>query len=185
MASSYAQLIRLIVPAAKAKASPAIGQALGAAGINMMNFCKSFNDATKHYVDDLPMRCSLYVQSDQSFTFVSKAPRTSFYIKAAACVEKGANKPGSEIVGAVHVKQIYEIAKIRQLDDAYMKEMPLESICKSIAAQCRGMGVDIVTDREDVLAAKEDKRLAHLAELASRSTTQADRKQKKKKRKRK
>jgi ribosomal protein L11 len=90
------------------------------------------------HVDDLPMRCSLYVQSDQSFTFVSKAPRTSFYIKAAACVEKGANKPGSEIVGAVHVKQIYEIAKIRQLDDAYMKEMPLESICKSIAAQCRG-----------------------------------------------
>jgi ribosomal protein L11 len=142
-------------------------------------------DRPRCQVDDLPMRCSLYVQSDQSFTFVSKAPRTSFYIKAAACVEKGANKPGSEIVGAVHVKQIYEIAKIRQLDDAYMKEMPLESICKSIAAQCRGMGVDIVTDREDVLAAKEDKRLAHLAELASRSTTQADRKQKKKKRKRK
>jgi len=145
MSVSLVRTVRLRVGAGAAKPGPAIGQALGPLGINMAEFCKQFNDKTKTFEKDTPIPVELSAFSNRTFTFVCKTPPTSWFLKRCAGIESGAARTGHEIVGEVHVKQIYEIAKVKQQDE-HMKSLSLESISRSIVGSCRTMGLRVVND---------------------------------------
>lgn len=138
---------RLLVPAAKAKPSPAIGQALGQLGVNMMAFCKDFNNKTSHYTDEVPLRVDFTAFPDKTFQFVPSAPKSTWFLKRAAGIHVGAAAPNKQAVGTVHVKQIYEIAKIKKGLEPKLAKVPLRSYCKTLAATCGSMGVAVDTSR--------------------------------------
>ena len=119
---AYKATVRIYCMAGNAKPSPKIGQALGPLGINMMQFCKEFNDRTGDYNGDVPMRVLLKAYVDRSFTFVVKPPPTTWFIKKACGLPKGSDKPGHESVGRVSVKYVYEIAKVKQEVDPDLVE---------------------------------------------------------------
>mmetsp|Transcript_16022 Transcript_16022/g.18118 ORF Transcript_16022/g.18118 Transcript_16022/m.18118 type:complete len:147 (-) Transcript_16022:645-1085(-) len=133
---------RLLVPAGKAAPSPAIGQALGPLGVNMMEFCKTFNARTVEIKDNTPIPVTLTAFEDRSFDFVTKTPPTSWFLKQAAGIEKGASKPGEEIAGTVSIKHIYEIAKIKQTDE-HLSHIHLQGLVKSIMSTSKSMGIQV------------------------------------------
>ena len=129
----------MVLNAGKATPQPPVGSALGQRGLNLMNFCKAFNDETAKYLDTVPIRvraahrphrtsrflCTrrsklLQVRvtafADRTFTFETKGPPSTYLLLKAAGIEKGADKPGYETVGKLSVKHIYEIAKVRPSD---------------------------------------------------------------------
>ena len=121
-----------------AKPGPAIGQALGPLGLNMAEFCKQFNDATKNYVANVPIPVVLRAYSNRTFKFTLKTPPTSWMIKQCAGVEKGASRPGHETVGQIHIKQLYEIAKLKKRDK-HLSQLSLETLCRIIIGSCNSM----------------------------------------------
>lgn len=133
------KMVKLIVGAAKAAPSPAIGQALGPLGLNMMDFCKAFNEKTKHIVDGTPLPVNLTAFPNRTFEFTFATPSTAWFLKKCVGAEKGSEKPGRDTLGVVHVKQIYEIAKIKQTDAALL-DVPLADICKSIMGTAKVSG---------------------------------------------
>ena len=145
MSVSLVRKVRLMVGAGGAKPGPAIGQALGPLGLNMAEFCKQFNDKTKEYEKDIPLPVELSAFSNRTFTFVVKTPPTSWFLKRCAGIEDGSKRPGHEIVGQVHVKQIYEIAKAKQAD-GHLAKIKLESLARSIVGSASSMGLEIVSD---------------------------------------
>merc|ERR1719215_1831867 len=144
---SFVKMVRLVVPAGAAKPSPAIGQALGQLGINMMAFCKEFNAQTGGWKQNIPLRVKLSAFSDQTFKFTVGSPATTYLLKKAAGIEKGANNPGKEVVGSVHAKQIYEIARIKQQDSPLLQKTPLDSVARSVVATMNSMGLKVDTTR--------------------------------------
>jgi len=144
-----ARTINLIVPAGVAKPSPAIGQALGALGVNMMKFCKEFNEKTKDYKPEIPLRVVFTANPDASFTFSCRFPPTSWLLRQAAKVEKGSSDCAREFVGKVHVKQLYEIALLKQAD-YYTREKfkKPESMCRFILGQMKTMGIALDMSRD-------------------------------------
>lgn len=134
---------RLLVLAGSAKPSPAIGQALGPLGVNMMEFCKDFNAKTATYKASCLMRVKLTAFEDRSFKFTILAPPTSWYLKRVTGITKGAASPGKETVATINVKALYEIAKSKQQFDPILANYELESLTKSIAASARSMGIKI------------------------------------------
>ena len=149
--------IRLIVPANKAKPSPAIGQALGSVGINMMKFCKDFNTASAAYIDDLPLRVQLQVLGDGSYTFQLNQPQSSFFIRRMAGRDRLAHMPGREVVGSVHCKQLYELACMKARDAGQVKVAGERAVYKSLLASCKSYGVEVSFEREDVRKARIEK----------------------------
>eukprot|EP00806_Schmidingerella_arcuata_P005523 Macronucleus_6024.p1 GENE.Macronucleus_6024~~Macronucleus_6024.p1 ORF type:complete len:160 (+),score=44.57 Macronucleus_6024:1-480(+) len=143
---AYKATVRIYCLAGNAKPSPKIGQALGPLGINMMQFCKEFNDRTQEFNGDVPMRVLLKAYIDRSFKFTVKPPPTTYFIKKASGLRKGSNLPGHESAGRVSVKYIYEIAKIKQKVDPDLAEHDIEGICRQILGTCRSMGIDVVED---------------------------------------
>eukprot|EP00924_Labyrinthula_sp_SR-Ha-C_P003837 augustus_masked-scaffold_3-processed-gene-6.74-mRNA-1 protein AED:0.31 eAED:0.31 QI:0/-1/0/1/-1/1/1/0/145 len=137
--------VRLIIGAGNAKPGAAIGQAVSPLGVNMAEFCKDFNSRTSDLKADLPMRVQLTAFQDRSYNYDIKAPPTSHFLKKCAGVEKGASRPGDEIVGEVNLKQIYEIGKIKQKDNKY-NNVPLEGMCRSIIASAATMGIRVVKE---------------------------------------
>ena len=111
---AYKATVRVYVMAGQAKPSPKIGQALGPLGINMMAFCKEFNERTGEFHPDVPMRVILRAYVDRSFKFTVKPPPTTYFIKKASGLLKGSVKPGHDSAGRLSVKYVYEIAKIKQ-----------------------------------------------------------------------
>ena len=136
-------LVRILVSAGKASPSPPIGPALGARGVKSMDFCKQFNDKTKHIVPETPIPTVITIKPDRTFTFVTKTPPTTFLLKRAAGITKGAQTPGTEVVGKLSLKHVYEIAKIKQ-GDANLKHLPLQSICGSVIGVAKSVGIQIV-----------------------------------------
>jgi large subunit ribosomal protein L11 len=136
-------LVRLLVSAGKASPQPPVGPALGARGVKSMDFCKQFNDKTKHIVTDTPVPTVITIKPDRTFTFITKTPPTTFLLKRAAGIDKGAQKPGSEIVGQVSLKHVYEIAKLKQ-QDTNLTHLSLESICGSIIGVAKSVGIQVV-----------------------------------------
>jgi large subunit ribosomal protein L11 len=136
-------LLRLMVPATKAAPTPPIGPALGQRGVKAIDFCKQFNTRTADLVPDTPVPVLLTVHPDRSFTFVCKTPPTAYLLKKAAGIDKGSANAGSQIVGQVSLKHVYEIGKIKQMDEA-LKHIQLEKMCKSIVASARSIGINIV-----------------------------------------
>ncbi|SAL97320.1 hypothetical protein [Absidia glauca] len=136
-------LVRLLVSAGKASPQPPVGPALGARGVKSMDFCKQFNDKTKHIVTDTPVPTVITIKPDRTFTFITKTPPTTFLLKRAAGIDKGAQKPGSETVGQVSLKHVYEIAKLKQ-QDTNLTHLSLESICGSIIGVAKSVGIQVV-----------------------------------------
>ncbi|ETN41748.1 ribosomal protein L11 [Cyphellophora europaea CBS 101466] len=143
------QIVKLIVGAGQASPSPPVGPALGSKGVKSMDFCKEFNARTAHINPGTPMPARVTVRPDRSFTFDLRTPSTSWLLLQAAGVKeikgkiKGAGKPGSETVGTVTLKHIYEIAKIKQTETR-LSGLTLEGLCKSVIAQAKSMGVQVV-----------------------------------------
>lgn len=108
-----------------------------------MDFCKEFNARTAHIEPGVPIPTLITVQPDRTFTFITKTPPASYFLKKAAGIEKGTGRPGHDISGTISLKHVYEIAKIKATDD-HMKIIPLESIARMIVGSARSLGVQVV-----------------------------------------
>ena len=108
-----------------------------------MDFCKEFNARTAHIEPGTPTPTLITVQPDRTFTFITKTPPTSYFLKKAAGIEKGTGKPGHEVVGTVSLKHIYEIAKIKRMDE-HLKHLRLEAIASTVVASAKTLGVQVV-----------------------------------------
>jgi large subunit ribosomal protein L11 len=108
-----------------------------------MDFCKEFNARTAHIEPGMPTPTVIYVQPDRTFTFITKTPPTTYFLKKCAGIEKGTGKPGHETAGTVSLKHIYEIARIKQTDD-HLKHLPLRSIASTVVATAKTLGVQVV-----------------------------------------
>ncbi|MBM3570079.1 MAG: 50S ribosomal protein L11 [Alphaproteobacteria bacterium] len=132
--------IKLQVPAGKANPSPPIGPALGQRGVNIMEFCKQFNAQTKGMEEGMPIPVTITVYSDRSFTFVSRTPPASYYLKKAAKLESGSQKPGRDVAGSVTMAQVRDIAKLKMKD---LNTTDLEAAASMIAGSARSMGLEV------------------------------------------
>ena len=130
--------------AGKAQPSPAIGQALGPLGVNMVEFCKQFNDRTAKYNKDrnIPIPVNLTAYEDRTYDFMIKSPPTVWFLKQAAGISKCATQPGKETVGEVSLRAVYEIAKIKK-QDYYLQLHPLESLVSSIIGTAKSIGMEV------------------------------------------
>ena len=133
--------VKLQVPAGQANPSPPIGPALGQRGLNIMEFCKQFNAATKAMDPGTPIPVVITVYSDRSFTFVSKTPPASYYIKKAAGIDSGSKTPGRAVAGKVTRKQLEEIAKQKMKD---LNANDIEGAVKQLVGSARSMGLEVV-----------------------------------------
>ena len=134
--------INLQVPAGKANPSPPIGPALGQRGLNIMEFCKSFNAATANMEQGVPTPVVITVYADKSFTFVVKTPPASYFIKQAAKLEKGSSETGKKVaVGKITKQQVLEIAKTKLVD---MNAFDLDAAAKMIEGSAKSMGIEVV-----------------------------------------
>jgi large subunit ribosomal protein L11 len=144
-ARTVKQIVKLTIAAGKAAPQPPVGPKLGQMGVNIMTFCKDFNAATAHYQEGTPLTVKIVAYTDRSASFALRTPPVSYLLKRAAGVEKGAASPGSESVGAVSLKHVYEIAKIKQTD-LHLKHVPLESLCRSIVGTAASCGIQVKRD---------------------------------------
>ena len=140
MAKKVVGYIKLQVPAGKANPSPPIGPALGQRGLNIMEFCKSFNAQTQKMEPGLPIPVVITAFADKSFTFIMKTPPATVLIKKAAKVDKGSQKPHTDKVGKLTRAQAEEIAKMKQPD---LTAADLEAAVRTIAGSARSMGVEV------------------------------------------
>lgn len=140
MSKKVAKLIKLQIPAGKANPAPPIGPALGAAGVNIMAFCKEFNAKTQGNAGDiLPVVITVYV--DKSFTFITKKPPVPQLLKKAAGVEKGSAIPNRDKVGKVSKSQARKIAEEKMQD---MNARDIDAATQLVMGTARSMGLDIV-----------------------------------------
>ena len=131
--------IKLQIPAGKANPAPPVGPALGQHGVNIMEFCKAFNERTKNE-GDVIISVVITVYKDRSFTFELKTPPASSLLKMAAKIEKGSGEPNRKKVGKVTRKDIERIAKIKLRD---LNAYDLEKAMKIIEGTAKNMGVEI------------------------------------------
>ncbi|MBF0131841.1 MAG: 50S ribosomal protein L11 [Magnetococcales bacterium] len=142
MAKKITAYIKLEVAAGQAKPSPPVGPALGQHGLNIMEFCKSFNAQTQKMELGSPVPVLISVYQDRTFSFVMKTPPASFLLRKAAGLTKGSATPGrGEKAGKVTWQQIEEIAKTKLVD---MNAMEIEGAKRSIAGSARSMGLEVV-----------------------------------------
>lgn len=139
MAKKITKKLKLQIPGGKATPAPPIGPALGQAGINIGEFVKRFNDATKTMVGDIvPVQISVY--EDRSFDFVLKTPPASALILKAISKEKGSGKPNTAKIGTISKAKIKEIAEKKMPD---LNANDIDAASKIIAGTARSMGVDV------------------------------------------
>jgi len=139
MAKKITAQIKLHVPAAQANPAPPVGPALGQHGVNIMQFCKQFNDQTKGR-DGLILPVVISVYEDRTFTFIIKSPPSSILLKRAANLAKASGISGKEIIGKVTKKQVEEIAKAKMAD---LNTSDLAQAMKVIAGTARSMGIAV------------------------------------------
>lgn len=136
------QVVKLTIAAGKAAPQPPVGPKLGQMGVNIMAFCKDFNAATAAYVDGVPLTVKIIAYTDRTADFTIRSPPVSYLLKRAAGVEKGAARPGSESVGHVSLKHVYEIAKIKSADK-HLAHIPLESLCCNVIGTASTCGITV------------------------------------------
>ena len=142
MAKKVVGIIKLHVPAGKANPSPPIGPALGQRGLNIMEFCKAFNAATQNLEPGMPIPVVITAFGDRSFTFVTKSPPNSYFLKKAAGIEKGSQTTGKgSTVGRVTMAQIREIAE-QKMQDLNAKD--IDGACRMLIGSARSRGLDVV-----------------------------------------
>ena len=140
MAKKIDGYINLQVPAGKANPSPPIGPALGQRGVNIMEFCKSFNAKTKDMEPETPIPVKITVFSDRSFTFEMRTPPASFFLKKAAKINAGSKTPGVVSAGTVTMAQCLEIAQPKLKD---LNTDNVEQAARTIAGSARSMGIQV------------------------------------------
>jgi large subunit ribosomal protein L11 len=147
MAKKIDGYINLQVPAGAANPSPPIGPALGQRGVNIMEFCKSFNAKTKELEQGTPIPVKITVFSDRSFTFEMRTPPATYLIKKAAGMKptgkpgSGSKNPGRDVAGQITMAQLRDIAKLKIKD---MNTDDLDQATKTIAGSARSMGLKVV-----------------------------------------
>ena len=146
MAKKIEGYINLQVPAGAANPSPPIGPALGQRGVNIMEFCKSFNAKTKDLEQGTPIPVKITVYSDRSFTFEMRTPPATYLIKKAAGMKptgkpgSGSKLPGRDIAGKISMAQLREIAKVKIKD---MNTDDLDQATRTMAGSARSMGLQV------------------------------------------
>ena len=140
MAKKITGYVKLQVPAGAANPSPPIGPALGQRGLNIMEFCKAFNAQTQGLEPGMPIPVVITAYADRSFTFITKTPPVSYFLKKAAGIEKGAKEPGKEPVGKVTMAQVREIAEQKMKD---LNANDIEAAMKMIEGSARSMGLAV------------------------------------------
>ena len=139
MAKQLTGQIKLQIPGGQANPAPPVGPALGQRGVNIMEFCKAFNAATKDAQGMIiPVIISVY--SDRSFTFITKTPPASVLLLKAAKVEKGSGVPNKNKVGKVNKKQVEDIAKLKLKD---LTAASVEAAMRTIEGSARSMGITV------------------------------------------
>ena len=141
MAKEILGYIKLQIPAGGATAAPPIGPALGQRGLNMMDFVKQFNDRTKNLEKGAPIPVLITAYKDKKFTFVTKLPPVSHYLKKAAKIDKGSSTPGRELIGKVTIKDIEKIATEKMVD---LNAINLEGAINMVKGTAVSMGMEVV-----------------------------------------
>ena len=137
MAKKVKAQIKLHVPAALANPAPPVGPALGQHGVNIMQFCKQFNDQTKGR-DGLILPVVISVYEDRTFSFIIKSPPSSILLKRAANLAKASGISGKEVIGKVTGKQVEEIAKLKMKD---LNTSDMRQAIRTIEGTARSMGI--------------------------------------------
>lgn len=142
MAKKVKGEIRLQIPAGQANPAPPVGPALGAQGVNIMDFCKAFNAETQGQ-PGMVIPVVITVFEDRSFTYVTKSPPAPVLIKKAAGLASGSQKPGGGFVGKVTVAQLKEIAEVKKND---LKVNSEDAAIRLLKGTARSMGVEVVDE---------------------------------------
>lgn len=133
--------IKLQVPAGQANPSPPIGPALGQKGLNIMEFCNAFNAQTKDLEQGMPIPIVITAYADRSFTFITKTPPVSYFLKKAAGVKKASQTPGRGFVGKVTMEQVYEIARQKGSD---LNSFDEDAAAQMVMGSARSMGLEVI-----------------------------------------
>ncbi len=139
MAKEISGFIKLQIKGGQANPAPPVGPALGQRGVNIMEFCKAFNDKTKSMAGK-PVPVEITVYKDKKFDFKIKSPPASFYIKEAVKLKGGSKEPGRNIVASISKKQLENIAKEKMND---LNALDIEEAIKIIAGSARSMGIEV------------------------------------------
>lgn len=140
MAKEVKSLVKLQIPAGKANPAPPVGPALGQHGVNIMEFCKQFNDKTKTQEGSIvPVIITVY--TDRSFTFIMKTPPASDLLKKAAGIIKGSGTPNKDKVGKITAAQVNEIARVKMPD---LNAASAAAAAKIVEGTARSMGITVV-----------------------------------------
>jgi large subunit ribosomal protein L11 len=140
MAKKLINFIKLQVPAGSANPSPPVGPALGQHGLNIMEFCKTFNAQTQDVEKGMPLPVIISVYSDKSFTFEIKTPPAAVLLRKAAGIAKGSGTPNTAKVGTVTRAQLEEIATVKMAD---LNANDMDAAIRIIAGSARSMGIDV------------------------------------------
>tara|TARA_B100001245_G_C22871713_1_gene419178 strand:- start:847 stop:1278 length:432 start_codon:yes stop_codon:yes gene_type:complete len=134
-----AAIVKIQIPAGQASPAPPVGTALGPHGVQIMDFCKTYNAQTEGQRGTIvPVEITIF--EDRSFTFITKTPPTSVLIREAARLDKAANEPGREIVGSISQRQLEEIANVKMPD---LNANDLEAAKLQVAGTARSMGIEV------------------------------------------
>ena len=139
MAKKVKAIVKLQIQAGKATPAPPVGPALGQHGVNIMGFCKDYNDRTKSLEGSIiPVEITVF--EDRTFTFVTKTPPASDLLKKALSLEKGSGTAGTQVAGNISKAKINEIAKVKQQD---LNALNLEGAARIIEGTARSMGIKV------------------------------------------
>ena len=133
------EYVKLQIKGGQANPAPPVGPALGQRGINIMDFCKAFNEKTKNFMGK-PVPVVITVYKDKKFDFVVKSPPASHFIKEAIKLKSGSKEPGRNIVASITKKQLKEIAKQKMAD---LNAHDIDEASKIIAGSARSMGIEV------------------------------------------
>jgi large subunit ribosomal protein L11 len=141
MAKKITGYLKLQVPAGSATPSPPIGPALGQRGLNIMEFCKAFNAKTQDMEKGQPTPVVITIFADKSFSFETRTPPVTYFIKKAANLKSGSKLPGKESAGSITTAQVREIAEKKMTD---LNADDVEAAMTMIAGSARSMGIEVV-----------------------------------------
>ena len=140
MAKKISGYVKLQVPAGQATPSPPIGPALGQAGLNIMEFCKAFNAQTQNMEQGMPIPVVITAYADRTFSFITKTPPASFFLRKAAKIAKGSGEPNKNKVGKVTMAQVREIAEAKMVD---LNANDIDAAAQMIVGSARSMGIEV------------------------------------------
>ena len=139
MAKEISGYVKLLIKGGQANPAPPVGPALGQRGINIMEFCKAFNEKTKSFMGK-PVPVEITVYKDKKFDFIIKSPPASYFIKEAAKLKGGSQEPGRLIVGSITKKQAEKIAQEKMRD---LNANSIEEAVKIISGSAKSMGIEV------------------------------------------